>query len=137
MTRSTPISELMASPVQTVGLDAKLSEVRRALTQGNFHHVPVVDGDTLVGIVSSRDLLRVYREFSSKVSEKADDLLDHGSTVAGIMSTELVTIRSRESVEAAIELIASGTIHSVLVLDEEERLVGIVTDTDLLDYLCS
>jgi acetoin utilization protein AcuB len=137
MRRSTRISELMTSPVQTVELDAKLSEARRILTHGNFHHVPVVDGDTLVGIVSSRDLLRVYRESRSKASGKADDLLDGGSTVAAIMRTELVTIRSDESVEAAVDLIASGTIHSVLVLDPEERLVGIVTDTDLLDYLCS
>ena len=135
MTRS--ISELMTSPVRTVGLEAKLSEVRRALTHGNFHHVPVVDGDTLVGIVSSRDLLRAYRESRSRASGKADDLLDRGSAVAEIMSTELVTIRSHESVETAVDLIASGTIHSVLVLDQEERLVGIVTDTDLLDFLCS
>ncbi|MEN8183789.1 MAG: CBS domain-containing protein [Myxococcota bacterium] len=137
MTRSTPISELMTSPVRTVGVDSKLSEVRRALTHGNFHHIPVVDGDTLVGIVSSRDLLRVYREFSSKTFGRADDLLDRSATVAEIMSTDLVMIRSHESIEAVIDLIASGTIHSVLVLDGEERLVGIVTDTDLLDYLCS
>jgi CBS domain-containing protein len=137
MERSARISELMTSPVQTVGLDAKLSEVRRVLTHGNFHHVPVVDGDTLVGIVSSRDLLRVYRASSSKHSEKADDLLDGGSTLAGVMTTELATIRSDENAEAAIDLIASGAIHSVLVLDRAERLVGIVTDTDLLEYLCS
>ena len=137
MTQSTPISELMTSPVRTVAVDAKLSEVRRALTHGNFHHVPVVNGDKLVGIVSSRDLLRVYRESGSKASGKADDLLDRGATVAEIMSTDLVVIRSHESVETAIGLIASGAIHSVLVLDREERLVGIVTDTDLLDYLCS
>jgi CBS-domain-containing membrane protein len=53
------------------------------------------------------------------------------------MSTELATIRSDENAEAAVDLIASGAIHSVLVLDRAERLVGIVTDTDLLEYLCS
>jgi CBS domain-containing protein len=99
--------------------------------------VPVVDGATLVGIVSSRDLLRVYRAGRAKASAKADDLLDRGAVVAEIMSTDLATIGSHESVEAAVELIASGRIHSVLVLDRDERLVGIVTDTDLLDYLCS
>jgi len=47
-----------------------------------------------------------------------------------------VTVQAGDSVEQAIERIADGTIHSVLVLDEGRRLVGIVTDTDLLDYLC-
>jgi len=137
MTQSTPISELMSSPVRTVAVSAKLSEVRRALTHGNFHHVPVVSGDKLVGIVSSRDLLRVYRESGSKAPGKADDLLDSSATIGEIMSTDLVVIRSHESVETAINLIATGAIHSVLVLDPDERLVGIVTDTDLLEYLCS
>jgi len=137
MPQSTPISELMTSPVRTVGVEASLSEARRALTQGNFHHVPVVDRGKLVGIVSSRDLLRVYRDSRSKAHGKVDDLLDRGPTVSEIMSTDLVMIRSNESVDTAIDLIASGAIHSVLVLDREERLVGIVTDTDLLDYLCN
>lgn len=127
----------MTSPVRTVAVDAKLSEVRRTLTQGNFHHVPVVDGHRLVGIISSRDLLRVYRESVANASGSADDMIDRGATVAKIMSTDLVTISSDESVDTAIDLIASGTIHSVLVLDREDRLAGIVTDTDLLDYLCS
>lgn len=137
MARSTPISEIMTSPVRTVGVEVKLSEVRRALTHGNFRHLPVVDGETLVGIVSSRDLLRLYREASSTASGELSDLLDRSSTVAEIMSTDLVTMRSDESVETAIDLIASGSIHSVLVLDREDQLVGIVTDSDLLAYLFS
>lgn len=137
MTRSTPISELMTSPVRTVNRDAKLSEVRRALTRARVHHLPVVDGHRLVGIVSSRDLLRVHRASRSGAAERADDLLDRASSVSELMSTDLVTMRSDESVDTAIALIADGTIHSVLVIDREERLVGIVTATDLLDYLCS
>ncbi len=127
----------MTSPVRTVAVDAKPSEVRSVLTRAGIHHVPVVDGDTLVGIVSSRDLLRVYRAGRSPGSVGGDDLLDRGPSVGEIMSRELVTLGSHESVDAAVDLIASGRIHSVLVLDREERLVGIVTDTDLLDYLCS
>lgn len=137
MTQATPISELMTTTVRTVSVDAKLSDARRVLTQGNFHHAPVVDGDRLVGIVSSRDLLRVYRESGAKASAKTDERLDRAATIKDVMSTDLVMMRSDESVDRAIDLIASGTIHSVLVLDRDDCLVGIVTDTDLLDYLCS
>jgi CBS domain-containing protein len=51
------------------------------------------------------------------------------------MKTELVTIRENESIEKAIDVLADGSIHSVLVINKDERLVGIATNIDLLDYL--
>lgn len=129
------MSEVMTSHVRTVGVGAKLSEVRRVISEGRFHHVPVVDDGVLVGIVSTSDLLRVYRAGAASTPEEIDDLLDRSATLADAMSTELTTLRADEPVERAIERIAEGRLHSVLVLDAQSRLVGIVTDTDLLDYL--
>jgi CBS domain-containing protein len=135
MSRTTPISHLMTSRVRSLGIDAKLSEVRQLLKRENFHHVPIVDGERLVGIVSSRDLIRVLRDAEPDASLGVDEQLDLSSTVGRVMSRDLVTVLADESVELAIDLIADGRIHSVLVVDESERLVGIVTDADLLDYL--
>jgi CBS domain-containing protein len=98
--------------------------------------VPIVDDGVLVGIVSSRDLVRILRSTPAAGSESVDEVLDRSGDVGQVMSTELVTLRSDASVEDAIERIAAGAVHSVLVLDADRRLVGIVTDTDLLDYLC-
>lgn len=136
MSRQTPISELMTTHVHTLEVGAQLSEVRRLLTQQRVHHVPIVDKGVLVGMISSRDLVGILRRAKSAPGESVDQTLDRSSTVAKVMSSELVTVRSDESVEQAIERIADGSIHSVLVLDAGRRLVGIVTDTDLLDYLC-
>jgi len=136
MPRKTPISELMTSRVQTLDVGAKPSEARRVLSEQRVHHVPIVDDGVLVGIVSSRDLVRILRSTPAGGSESVDEVLDRSGDVAQVMSTELVTLRSDASVEDAIECIAAGAVHSVLVLDADRRLVGIVTDTDLLDYLC-
>lgn len=135
MPRRTPVSEIMTSHLRTVDAGAKLSEVRRVLSEGRFHHVPVVDDGVLVGIVSTSDLLRVYRAGAATTPEEIDERLDGSATLAETMSTDLVTLRADDPVERAIECIAEGQLHSVLVLDAESRLVGIVTDTDLLDYL--
>lgn len=135
MPTRTPLSEVMTSRVRTVEVGAKLSEVRRVLSEGRFHHVPVVDDGVLVGIVSTNDLLRVYRAGAATTPEEIDDRLDRSATLAETMSTDLATLRADEPVERAIERIADGYLHSVLILDAESRLVGIVTDTDLLDYL--
>ena len=83
------------------------------------------------------DLMRVYRRFRDARSQRTDDLLDSRSSVGEVMTTRLVTIRAHETIDTAIELLATGEVHSALVLDREDRLVGIVTDTDILDYLCS
>ena len=42
-----------------------------------------------------------------------------------------------KGIDNKIDLIADGSVHSVLVVDDDRKLVGIATDTDLLDYLCS
>lgn len=136
MSRKTPISELMTTHVHTLEVGAQLSEVRRLLTQQRVHHVPIVDKGVLVGMISSRDLVGILRRAKSAPGESVDQTLDRSATVAKVMSSELVTVRSDDSVEQAIEQIADGSVHSVLVLDAGRRLVGIVTDTDLLDYLC-
>jgi CBS domain-containing protein len=91
--------------------------------------VPILDGDQLVGIISSRDLVRVYRR------EREEGPSAEAPTVAGTMQRELVTLRVDQSVDRAIDLLADGAIHSVLVLDEEDRLAGIATNIDLLEYL--
>jgi CBS domain-containing membrane protein len=136
MSRKTPISELMTTQVHTLEVGAKLSEVRRMLTEQRVHHVPIVAEGVPVGMVSSRDLVRILRAAKPAAGASIDETLDRSSTVAKVMSSELVTVGADESVERAIESIADGSVHSVLVLDAGRRLVGIVTDTDLLDYLC-
>ena len=137
MSRKTPISELMTTHVRTLSVDAKLSEARRALTKERIHHLPIVENGILVGMISSRDLVRILRGAKPGGAESVDEILDRSSSVAKLMSSELVTARADDSVDRAIDLIADGSIHSVLVLDASRHLVGIVTDTDLLDYLCS
>jgi CBS domain-containing protein len=114
----------MTSRIRTVDVSKSLSAVRDLVSAEKFHHVPILDGTELVGIISSRDLVQVYRHRDSDEPSIADT-----------MSTDLTTIRVDDKVERAINELADGDIHSILVLDAEERLVGIVTNIDLLDYL--
>jgi len=125
----------MTSRVRSLGPEAKLSEVRRLLQEESCHHVPIVEDGELIGIVSSRDLLRLLREAKAKGDGDLDAVLDGRASLSEVMSHVPVTLGLDESVDRAIDLIADGAIHSVLVLDAEGRLAGIVTDTDLLAYL--
>jgi CBS domain-containing protein len=138
MTLTAPISTIMTRKVHTLDVNSKLSEVRRALISNEFHHMPIVDGKRLVGIVSWRDLVRAYRHAHNIDAPDPfiiDDALDKSSRIEEAMTRELVTVRDDDSIDRAIDLIADAHIHSVLVLDSNERLVGIVTDKDIVDYL--
>jgi len=135
MPRHTLLSSLMTRSVRTLDVGAKLSEVRRALVAGGFHHLPVDDGERLVGIVSWRDLVRAYRDLGREGGESFDEVLDRGATLESIMTRDIVSLREDEPVERAIDRIADGHIHSVLVVDADGRLAGIVTDEDLVAHL--
>lgn len=139
MSPRTPVSAVMTRSVRTLDVNAKFSEVRRALVANEFHHMPIVDGDALVGILSWRDLVRAYRTARRGAATgdpfALDDLLDRTTSIEQVMSKDLVTLREDEPLERAIDLIADGHIHSVLVLDDDDKLVGIVTDKDIIAYL--
>jgi CBS domain-containing protein len=52
------VGEVMTSPVTTCTPDTSIDELMRVMTDGRFRHVPVVDDDALVGIVSIGDVVK-------------------------------------------------------------------------------
>jgi CBS domain-containing protein len=131
--RKTPIAQVMTTKLSTADVHDTIETVRKLLLEGSFHHVPILEGSKLVGIISSRDLVRFYQGARSGEDEARSP--DVATRAEHLMQTDLVTMRSDESVERAIDLLADGEIHSVLVLDAEDALVGISTNIDLLEYL--
>ena len=140
MTLTARISTIMTRSVHTLDVNSKLSDVRRALITNEFHHMPIVDGDRLVGMISWRDLVRAYRTARNADASDPfgiDEVLDRSSRIEEAMTRDLVSVRDDDSIDRAIDLIADAHVHSVLVFDSEERLVGIVTDKDIVEYLAS
>lgn len=128
------VAEIMTRRVRTAEPDQRLSEIWQMLVDERCHHIPIVDDGRPVGMVSTRDLIRVARKHGAR---KISEGLYGQETASDIMSTDLQTIDVAESVETAIERIGLGDIHALVVLDDEGLLTGIVTNHDLLDYLIS
>lgn len=126
------VREIMTSRVRTGRPDQTLEEVWRALVEERCHHLPIVEQGRPVGMLSTRDLLRVARKHGAT---KLSAGVYGGEFAADVMTRALETIYAEESVESAIERIGVGDFHALVVLDDEERLVGIVTNHDLLHYL--
>jgi CBS domain-containing protein len=132
--RAPSVSEIMTSHVHSAEPDRKLGEIWQILVTERCHHVPIVEDRRPVGMVSTRDLLRVARAHGS---QKITSEIYSDQTAREIMSSDVETIGEEESVDVAIDRIGIGDIHALVVVDEDDALVGIVTNRDLLDYLTS
>ena len=132
LTEKTPVSKVMTSEVLEVSPDTPLSEIFQMFLEEGCHHVPIVDGRKLVGMISSRDLVAVAREWGAE--RLTPGALAHKSADE-VMSTDLQVVSADQDVEVAIERIGRGDIHSLVVLDHDDHMVGIITNHDLLRYL--
>lgn len=122
------ILRIMTAPAAAVGPSDTVVQAKVLMESARINHLPVVDDERFVGIVSSSDLLKLF-------------LLDAGSqsdvtiTVDQIMERDPLTIAKSATLRDAAEKLSIGSFHSLPVLDEDRCLVGIVTSTDLIDHL--
>ena len=135
MKKNESITKVMTSDVRTVHTGQKLSEVRRLMGEASIHHVPVVSGKALVGILSSTDLMRLSVETYGADERSMDAMLDHQFDIEAVMKSDPVTLTTKATVRDAAVILSEGTFHSLPIVDAEGALAGIVTSTDLIRYL--
>ncbi len=135
MNNSTPIGQIMSRRLVTATCDNKVSEVRRLMIDNDIHHVPVVEGRKLAGLISYTDIAELsFTEFNDDERVR-DAVLDERCTVAGLMRTELVTLRESTTLREAARTLSTVSMHSAPVLTEDGSIVGVVTSTDLMRVL--
>ncbi len=108
-------SGMIARPV-TARPSQSLRETLGVMRQNDISGVPVVEGDKLVGILTSRDI-----RFEKNLDQP----------VSALMTTKLVTVPPGVSRERAKELLHQHRIEKLLVV-ENDKLVGLITIKDLL-----
>lgn len=125
------IQDIVQTKLVTATPDTPLMKVLRLLQGRGFRHVPVVKDDVLVGIISDRDVKQsMVSAATSDEGRERDQLLDR-LTAGQIMARPVRTIGPMFTVEEAVKLMVTHRISAVPVT-EGERLVGLVTETDVL-----
>ena len=135
MKKNESITKIMSANITTVQVGQPLSDIRKLMCEAHYHHIPIVDGKKLVGLVSFTDLMKINVLISGADERTVDTIIDQQFKITDIMSTELTSIRQTETVRQAAELLSKGHFHSLPVIDNDENVVGIVTTTDLIHYL--
>ena len=114
-----------------------ISKVREIFLQNDIHHLPVVSGEKLLGIISWTDLMRMSFGDTFDQSDKAvDTTLDHTFTIEDLMEPNPRTLPIDYSIRDAAEALSEADFHA-LPITKGNKLVGIVTTKDLIRFLVS
>ena len=135
MKKNVPIEKVLTRDVVTVHVGQAVSDVRKLFAAQGFHHVPVVSGQKLIGLLSASDILGISVEGVGSDERSMDAYLDHQFSIEALMKKDLKTLSLKSTVADAAEALADGRFHAVPVVDEKEALIGLVTSTDLIRFL--
>ncbi|MGW2512648.1 CBS domain-containing protein [Streptomyces scopuliridis] len=132
------VGDLMTAEVFSVVSATSFKEVAKLLAEHDVSGLPVLDDeDRVVGVVSESDLLSRQAAEHPVTDAAPEATTTPGSaeeevTAAEVMSAPAVTVRAGETVPEAARLMTRRGVERLPVVDEEDRLVGIVTRRDLL-----
>ena len=135
MRKNEPVTQIMTPDPLTVHHGDPISKVRGIFAEHVLHHLPVVNGEDLVGIISWTDVMRVsFGDAFGKDAAALDATLDHTHAIEDIMNADPVTISQDGSIREAADILARGRFHAVPVVDGK-KLKGIVSSSDLIRFL--
>ncbi|MCA9255319.1 MAG: CBS domain-containing protein [Phycisphaerales bacterium] len=129
------VGDHMTSPVVTLGPNDTFRHAARVMQTNKFRHVPIVEDGRLVGIVSDRDMRRFLGGFEVENEDDIDDLRTHRPEISmtDVMTRQPKTTHVREALAEVADIMVSQRFGALPVMDED-RIVGIITEADLLRH---
>ena len=122
MKQRVPVSQIMTKELVTLSPTESLYDAERLFKKHQIRHIPVVEGDKLIGIVS----------YSGE--EEVTSVVYDMYTIPQIMAKTPLTVSADTSIKEVAEILSKQSFHSIPVV-EKGKLVGLVTTTDLIRYL--
>ncbi|HDP24256.1 MAG TPA: CBS domain-containing protein [Deltaproteobacteria bacterium] len=130
------IRDLMQKEVVTIGPEEPLKNAISKMTSGKFRRIPVVHEGMLVGIITDRDIRQALNSPMLIHERSQDEYLLSSVTVESSMTRKPLSTGPDADVVDAARIMEQQKIGGLPVV-EEGRLVGIITISDLMDFLIS
>ncbi len=112
---------IMKRDVATIGPNASVRDAARMMLDRGLTHLPVVEKDKLVGLLTPTDLLIVVEKENPQI------------TVEDIVRSPCVPIYSGAPLTVALATFRAAKVNALPVLDDDAKLVGIITDRDIFN----
>jgi CBS domain-containing protein len=115
------VSEVMTRDVQTIRPDQRVQEAASFMLSADAGSIPVTDGDRLIGMITDRDI--AVRGVAKGYGPD--------TPVRELMTNDIICVREDEDVDEVASKMSEAQVRRLPVIDDHERLCGIVSLGDL------
>lgn len=130
-----PIKSIMSRDLITVSRSVKIKEIEDLFRKNNIHHILVVEGCKLEGIISKTDFNLFKRGYNDHNTDGRIDLFRLKQwTAEQIMTTGVAKLAPTDKIKVALEIFNENLFHAIPIVDEGKP-VGIVTTYDIINHL--
>ena len=120
----TSVRDAMTANPCAIDADKPVAYAAKMMKDEDVGLAPIVEGDRLVGTVTDRDIV------TRVVAEGRDP---GSTTVRDVASTDVVTVDPQQNLDEAMRLMARHQVRRLPVVEEDGRLVGVVSQGDIAD----
>lgn len=133
--KDTQVKEVMTKNIITIGSEESLAKASELMRKNHFRHLPVVEGEKLIGILSKTDLMRLgfnnrMGELETQIGANLYDLLNVGQ----VMVAHPMFINEEMTIAEASEKMIEEEFNALPVVDSDNKLSGIITSADALKF---
>lgn len=126
------VGDVMTRQVMVLNVEDNLDKVMKAMEHFHIRHVPVVDGEKVVGIVTHRDILAVmHSKLGPNATKDESSGLYDRTFVINVMTKDPLTVTPETTLKDVVKLLREHKIGGFPVVSND-KLVGIITETDVL-----
>lgn len=134
MKKDLPVSEIMTKNILRLSLNDNLSTAESMMKKNHIRHLPVVEKEHIVGMVSLNDLLRIsFADAVDADGEEVENSVYDMFTIEQVMTRKVKWISSETTVSEVARLFLKHEFHALPVVDDD-CLTGIVTTTDVIRF---
>jgi len=128
------VRDIMVTDLTTLRTDETMLDATFAFARGGIHHIPILDGQRLVGLVTDKDLKHYTPSILSGIPVEDYNRLMETTLLSKIMTHAPITIEPTKTVYEAAQILYDRRIGCLPVVEGNE-LKGIITTTDLVKVL--
>ena len=123
----TPVEDYMTITTVTMNFKHNVLDIAKTMLAENISSIPITDDEgDIIGILTERDMIKII----------ANELPPRSVSAASMMSYPTVKLKKKAQIEEAAKIMATKKLRHLIVEDTYgERIVGIITVTDLARYL--
>ncbi len=126
------IKDWMAKNVLTVDENTSVMRATRIMKENNVRRLPVLSHGKLIGVITDRDLKEASPSKTTSLDIHEMYYLLSEMKVKEVMTSNPICMSEQDSLEKAALVMLENKISGLLVTDEEKRLTGLLSETDVL-----